>query len=439
MNFASRIFIWLLPLTASTTVTSGQNHNFMNVMTGVVGNKFPHSQLTTQEASMLNTLSEVSGRNIRQSNIVDVNLTEEKMTTHSTKSSLQTTQTMPSKIFLSNIQTATTPSNSISFQLKSSTVRMKSTTEVQFKVTTSATMAVTSQASNPTTITNVPSMLRSSIQSQDTGNTAASQFTSGKITHLSRHPTQFTVLISTTTTSSKRVEDKSISTSPVTGDDAMQSTGLYKTLLATANTPLIHITEAKKRQDPAEKNAKSKNGTNHSKAVAGLVSGALVLMMIGFLLIYIKKQKLQRQQITTRDWAGPSPFLEGGADNGQATLRSSHRIPLSTFLPQRLSKRMSLLPEKDDESEDMTPGTTFGDKHQESIFGLEVDVNDVQKSNGSAAVVPEMKHTGNTPEPIKNSVSVSFSQMNDPLSTKVTNLTEDHPATLSGAVKNDLA
>lgn len=113
----------------------------------------------------------------------------------------------------------------------------------------------------------------------------------------------------------------------------------------------------------SRKKKKLKNRTNHSKAVAGLVSGALVLMMVGFLLMYIKKQKLQRQQITTRDWVGPSPFQEGGADNGQATLRSSHRIPLSSFLPQRLSKRMSMLPEKDEESEDMTSVTTFGDKH----------------------------------------------------------------------------
>ncbi|XP_070827186.1 uncharacterized protein [Chaetodon trifascialis] len=380
INFANPLFIWLLQLTTSSKVTFGQNHNFMNVMMGKVGNKFPHDQLTTQEASSLNPLS------------------KEKLRKHSTKSLLQTMQTITSEIFLANIQTAATPPTSISSQLKSSTVHMKFVTEVQFKVTTSTTSVVTSQASNPTKITRVLSMLWSSTQSQDTGNTLTSQFTGDKITPPSRHPTQFTNLISATTTSSKRVENKSTSTSPVTGGEVIQSTGLYKTSLATAKTPLIQ-TEAKNRQGPPEKK-KLKNGTNHSKAVAGLVSGALVLMMVGFLLIYIKKQKLQRQQNTTRDWVGPSPFLGGGADNGQATLRSSHQIPLSSFLPQRLSKRMSLLPEEDEESEDMPSVTTFGDKHQESIFVPEVEGNDVQRSNGTAVIVPEMNSKGDTAEPI---------------------------------------
>lgn len=161
-------------------------------------------------------------------------------------------QAIPSEIFLANIQTAATPPTSISSQLKSSTVHMKFVTEGQFKVTTSTTLVVTSQASNPTKITRVLSMLWSSTQSQDTGNTVTSRFTSDKITHPSRHPTQFTNLISATTTSSKRVENKSTSTSPVTGGEVVQSTGLYKTSLATAKTPLIQ-TEAKNRQCPPEK------------------------------------------------------------------------------------------------------------------------------------------------------------------------------------------
>lgn len=185
INFANPLFIWLLPLTTSSTVTFGQNHNYMNVMTGKVGNKFPHDQLTTQEASSLNPLS------------------EEKLTKHSTKSLLQTMQTIPSEIFLANIQTAATPPTSIPSQFRSSTVCMKFMT-VQFKVTTSTTSVVTSQANNPTKITRVLSMLWSSTQSQDTGNTLTSQFTSD-------------------------VENKSTSTSPVTGGEVIQSTGLCKT------------------------------------------------------------------------------------------------------------------------------------------------------------------------------------------------------------------
>ncbi len=405
INFVSLIFIWLLSLTTSSAVTPGQNHNSTNVMTGEVRNQFTHDQLTTQEASNLSPFTSIT-----RSIMVDVNPTEGKTTKPSTKPSLQTTQSTPSKTFLPSTQTAATPTNPISSQLKSSTVAMKSTAEVQFKVTTSTTTGATSQASNSTTTTRIAVMLSSSTISQDTGKTSTSHLISDKITHPSTRPKQSTNVISTTTKTTTKKQS-------------------------------FHITEKKKRQDD-----KSKKETSHSKAVAGLIGGALVLMMVGFLVIYIKKRKLQKQQITTRDWAGPSPFLEGGADNGQVTLRSSNRISLSSFLPQRLSKRLSLLPETDEELEDMTPGTTFGDKHQGGTFGRGVDGNDVQESNGTSVVVPEKKSTEGVPETVENSVSVSSSQMNDPLSTnnnsEIANLGQDHPATpptLSGAEENALA
>uniref|UniRef100_A0A8C9ZPU9 Uncharacterized protein n=1 Tax=Sander lucioperca TaxID=283035 RepID=A0A8C9ZPU9_SANLU len=386
IDFVSLIYIWLLPLTASSAVTSGQNNDFTSVMIGpqVTRNKFTHDQLTTQEASSLNPLLDVSGRKITQSITVDVNRTEEKA-----------------------------PTNEVS---------MKSTTEIQFKVTISATTVVTSHGSISTTATRVPSILSISTQNQ---------LTSDKTTHPPTRPTQSANLISTTTTSTKPVENKSTSTSPVTVGDATQSTGSYKTTIATTKTPFIHITKAKERQDPPEK--KSNKEKYHSKAVAGLIGGALILMMVGFLIIYIKKQMLQRQQITTRDWAGPSPFLEGGADNGQVTLRSSNQISLSSFLPHRLSKRLSLLPETNEKLEDMTQGTTFGDKHQGSTFGQEVDGNDVQETFGTAVVVSEIKSTEDVPETVENSILATSSQTEEnPLYTynnlEVANHSQDHSA-----------
>ncbi|XP_035535351.1 protein EVI2B [Morone saxatilis] len=419
IDFLSLVFIWLLPLTASSTVTSGQNDNLTTVMTGEVGNEFTHSQLTTQEASSLNQLSEVT--------------TEKETTKPSTKPSLQTIQTNPST-FSPNIQTAAAPTNSISSQLvnNSSTV---GTTDVQLKVTTLAAMVVTSQVSNPTKTTMAPRVLSSSTQGQDTGKTSTSQLTSDKITHSSTHPRRSTVLISNATTSTKTVESKSASTSPVRGGDATKSTGLYKTSMDMTKKPFTRITKSKKTQHPPEKNAKDKKGTNHSKVVAGVIGGSLVFMMVGFLVIYVKKRKLQRQQIMTSEWAGPSPFLDGGADNGQVTLRSSNRISLSSFLPQRLSKRLSLLPEADEELEDLTAGTTFGNKRQESTAGREVDGNDAQESNGAAVVVPEVKSTGDAPEPF---FSGSPSQTMDPLSTNNNSeiVNPENPPTLSGTAEN---
>lgn len=105
------------------------------------------------------------------------------------------------------------------------------------------------------------------------------------------------------------------------------------------------------------------------------------MMILGFLLIYMKKRGFQKQQITTTDWAGPSPFLDGGANSDPITLRPSNRISLSSFLPQRLSKRLSLLPEVSEEMQDMSPGG----KPQGSTFGQGDNAKDEKDTNGSAA------------------------------------------------------
>uniref|UniRef100_A0A3Q1F7T8 Ecotropic viral integration site 2B n=2 Tax=Acanthochromis polyacanthus TaxID=80966 RepID=A0A3Q1F7T8_9TELE len=348
--------------------------------------------LLSETVSCSYALSDVSDHTAIPSVFVAVNPTEE---INSIKA-LQTTQTRPSKKFLVNIQTAATSTTSGVSQLNSST-GIKSTTEEKSKIMKS-TATVTSQASTSTNPTRVSAIVSNFTQTKDTEGTSASHFVKDKITHPSKQSTQSTNPVSTATTSIKP-EEKSESTSTVTDGDVAQPKDLYKT---SVTTPVINITKVKKRQDPSGKEENSKRGGHHSRAVAGLIGGALALMMVGFLIIYIKKRKLQKQQITTADWAGPSPFLEGGADNDQVTLRSSTRISLSSILPQRLSKRLSLIPETDKELQDMTSGTTFGGKHQESTFGQEMDRKDIQQSNESAAV-PQMKSTADTAETIENS------------------------------------
>lgn len=404
ITFVRLIFICLLAETAST-VTPGQNHNFTNVMTG---------GLTSQGASSPNQLSEVSGRAVTQSIIVNPSAEKTTIPTiepmHTSLS--KTPSTTPSQTSAPNIQTAPTLINSSSSQFNTVTEDMKPTTEVLISTT-----VVIRSPRNPTT---KHSILQSSTPSQETGKTVTSQFTIDKLPYPSTGPTQPTDLILTTTTSTKTDEHKSTSASP--------ATGLYVT-----KTPFIQSTKAKKKQD-----SPYTNRTNNGKAVAGLIGGALVLMMVGFLLIYIKKRKLQRQQITTTDWAGPSPFLESGADNGQVTLRSSNRISFSSFLPLRLSKRLSLLPETDEELNDIRPGTTFGDEHGKGISG-----NDGQDSNRGAVVGAEIRSTGEAPETDINSVSLSSSQTTDPLcknnNVEVINLSGAHlanPFTPPGAVEN---
>ncbi|XP_028276420.1 mucin-3A-like [Parambassis ranga] len=296
-------------------------------------------------------------------------------------------------------ETAATPTNPTS--------SMASTTEVPLTVITSTTVVRSRQTSNPTKPPT--SALSSSTQSQGTGNVSSSQF---PLTN----SLQSTTLVSISTTSTKTT--KVTCTSQVTGGGVVtHSTSLDKTSLTTS---------AQKSNKPSENKV-----TNHGKVVAALIGGALVVMMVGFLLIYIKKQKMQKQQVTTTDWAGPSPFLEHGGDSGQVSLRSSNRISLSSFLPQRLSKRLSRLPETDEELEDLTPGTTFGGKHQESsTFCQEVDGTG---SNGTAAVDAEKTNTEDGVGTLENSET----QINNSLSTKnsgeVSNLNQDNSETVENA------
>ncbi|KAJ0063857.1 hypothetical protein NL108_012554 [Boleophthalmus pectinirostris] len=91
-------------------------------------------------------------------------------------------------------------------------------------------------------------------------------------------------------------------------------------------------------------------------------------MMVGFLVILYKKHKLKKHQIATTDWAGPTPFLETGSENnGHVTLRSANRISLTSFLPQRLSKRLSLLAESGEEMQEMTTSSTFAGKVEKKV------------------------------------------------------------------------
>lgn len=167
---------------------------------------------------------------------------------------------------------------------------------------------------------------------------------------------------------------------------------------------------------------------NHGTVVAGVIGGALVLMMVSFLFIYIKKRKLNEQQMTTTNWAGPSPFIERGDDSSQVRLRSSNRISLSSFLPQSLSRRLSLLPEADEEMEDIDPGTTFGDRREGASSAQQGAGRDVEGSTGAAAAAaPEAKTTNGVAAKEGNGVRAA-SPTSTPGDLMPVSLSDDHPA-----------
>ncbi|XP_053177315.1 uncharacterized protein LOC128360823 [Scomber japonicus] len=391
------MFICMLPLTANS------QENFPTVATG----KLTHDQVIPEMSNLTSIITAVTTKK------------NETMNTSATPS-LPAHQTTPNATPLLPAH-QTTPSKTL---------------QPDSHTTTGSEVTSTMVVSNPAAPTNVPRILRGSTQSQETGKTSTSLIFSDKTTRSFTSLTQSTNHVSTIISSTKPV---STHTLPSTSGGGTQSTGFYKISKTTARTPFKSTTKAQKKTGPPPESANNKS--IHSKVVAGLIGGALTIMIAGFLFIYFKKRKLQKLQVTTSDWAGPSPFLQDGADNGEVSLRSSNRISFNSFLPQRLSKRLSLLPEAD-ELEEIPAGSTFGGKNQGSSFGKEEDENDVKESNGTAELNPEMK-TGDTAEPVEN--SVTSSQTSDALSTndkpETADFSEDvsaNPPTQSEAAENSI-
>lgn len=171
------------------------------------------------------------------------------------------------------------------------------------------------------------------------------------------------------------------------------------TVKLTETTKMLYSTVVTKGHATTSSNtegATTMRGLKHGKVVAGLIGAALIAMMIGFLVICYKKHKLKKHQIATTEWAGPTPFLEAGggdsADKGNVTLRSANRISLTGFLPQRLSKRLSLLAESDEmqDMQEMTTGTTFVPNEEKSGTksdqSLEKSVKEANENNSESSV-----------------------------------------------------
>ncbi|MEQ2281026.1 hypothetical protein AMECASPLE_026216 [Ameca splendens] len=305
-------FILLLQLAAISTVISELQTNFTDVTAVEV--------TQTIQLATLNQLPKTPALNTTTATF-DWNTPEE---TRSYTPLLHTTQSMP--------QTAPTLTSS------------SGTTIVKSKVWKSTTMVLTSQTSKQINNSTEPVMLSNIAQSHGTGRTPTSQIKLNETT--SSFISTFKVMaIFTETTSIKSQVKISTSTKPVPGDDGAPP--------STSETPAVN--KAKKKD------------SQHAKVVAAIIGAALSLMIVGFLLIYIHKQRLQKQQ-TTMNWAGPSPFLEGTANNGNVVLRSSNRISFTSFLPHRLSRRFSLLPETN-EMKEITLGATIEEKHKGSTFG----------------------------------------------------------------------
>uniref|UniRef100_A0A668AMM9 Uncharacterized protein n=2 Tax=Myripristis murdjan TaxID=586833 RepID=A0A668AMM9_9TELE len=303
-------------------------------------------------------------------------------------------------------QTVPNPSISVlSWSNDSTTEGTQNTTGVPPQLASSATTAITIRTN--ISITEAPS----TSPPPSTASQNPSRETTSNLTATRKHltspplvgPTQATTYFLNETRSATPAEHNSTHEGTVTvdgdsGGATRHTEGMHKTSMATTRKPLIVMTKAKKKPKTQEKNTDNKSkANNHGIAVAWIIGAALVLMLVGFLVIYVKKQKLQKQQVNTRDWAGPSPFLDGAHDsNGQVEMRSFNRVSLTSFLPQRLSRRLSLLQEMDEE--DIKTDSTFRDNPPGSTFGIEVAKDDTQAGNETAVVVSEKTQMGEAQE-----------------------------------------
>lgn len=296
----------------------------------------------------------------------DVSVTEEKTMNPSGKPLILVSQTtLPVSHPVD--PKAARPSFSTMSQVNISTADSTSAGTVDLETTTSSTAAETTGQDEKTTrvVFSTSTQFGNSTQSQSPGTTSDSV----NITDGNTQPISAAVTLTTTT--------KTSSTRTTAKKGATPSTPPKKT------TGDKDQTKAKKKQQ---------KDTFHSKLAAGLIGGALAGMMVGFLIIFLKRRGIQKQQLITAEWAGPSPFVQNGSDDDH-THGSDNKIVLTNFLPQRLSKRFSFLHDTGEEMKELKPGTTFGDKHREEKPACQTSGKDPEDTKETAPVVQEPKST----------------------------------------------
>lgn len=362
------VLMWLLVLTAGSAVTLSQDHT-LPPMTEETSNWLS----TKHEASTFKATSSVSG--IQTASVAAVKGDDSNRSATPRQQGLQfeaSTVSMNVTTSLNNSD-STLPNNS------SESTNIPTEPPLTSKDTAPPSSRVTNQTSTPySAVTWTPTSPNinqtTGHRAQSTGDDQPPTSPSLSNPFFSTQPIQSTP---------GKVESTRTNPSVKTTEDLLSSLPL------TTKKSLVRTTRTKK--DPPQSNSKTTNDSGI--IVACIIGGALVIMLIGFIVIFFQRKRYKQQQVLTKDWAGPSPFLENNADNGHVNLTSANRISFSSFLPQRLSRKLSLLPEEDQELEDIITGTTFGGKQETSG---KAETQSIHESNGTAAGAPEVKIEGNS-------------------------------------------
>ncbi|XP_048015898.1 protein EVI2B [Megalobrama amblycephala] len=108
---------------------------------------------------------------------------------------------------------------------------------------------------------------------------------------------------------------------------------------------------------------------NPGAAVAAVIGTTFVLMFIAIIFILLRKRKMQKKRLENPEWAGPSPFLDGDVqpnlpnmdESETITRQGFNQVSISRYLPQRLSKHLTLGRNTSEEvlMGDILQGSTF--------------------------------------------------------------------------------
>ncbi|KAI5625706.1 hypothetical protein C0J50_14920 [Silurus asotus] len=200
--------------------------------------------------------------------------------------------------------------------------------------------------------------------------------------------------------------------------DTTETTATYKTTTIDMNRKTKPPTPNNPRSTMQTKNTdfitsiapiKDKNKGNPGKIVASLIGCIFLLMFLAFVVIFFRNRQRKKKLMENTDWAGPSPFIEGDINPNTPTIiedgsfhrRESKRISLHSFLPQRLSKRLSFLSPTDEEIplEGTQASSTFGQHHLQPLNGQATPPNVIQtyEANSPSA---EVSSNSNVPETV---------------------------------------
>ncbi|XP_026780749.3 protein EVI2B [Pangasianodon hypophthalmus] len=164
---------------------------------------------------------------------------------------------------------------------------------------------------------------------------------------------------------------------------------------STFNRETIPTTQTDNSQTTTSKAPLDDNNKSHpGQIVASLIGSILFLMFVAFVVVLLRNHQIKKKQTENPDWAGPSPFIDADIQPNLPTInedgpfhrQESKRISLHSFLPQRLSKRLSMLSPMDEEVplEDTQASSTFGQ-------------SDVQPLHGKATPDQIQTHEANSP------------------------------------------